>query len=215
MTTRFFSHGYEYEIDQHGVINQINPQPYTYDESYTLTYDTESYKRQSDILQALRLGFVIASHGYHPQSILDYGYGNGAFMKFASQHTIKVYGYDVTGRQIEGCEIVEKIKPVDVITFWDCLEHIHDLSFVKTLPCHTLVISLPYCHYFTAGKEWFDDQYKHRKPNEHVHHFDRNSLQRCMQHYGWTAIAVSTHEDIVRKSTHGLPNILTMAFKRK
>jgi len=211
----FNSKDYSYIVDSFGVIHQQNPEPYTYDSTYVSTYDSEAYKRQSDILQALRLGFTIASHGTHPQSILDYGYGNGAFMKFAKQQIHNVYGYDLTGIEVEGCEIVDKLKPVDVITFWDALEHVFDLSFVKMLPCHTVVISLPYCHFHTVGQEWFDNEYKHRKPNEHLHHFDRSSLKRFMQSQGWHEVAVSTHEDIVRKSNSTLPNILTMAFKRK
>jgi hypothetical protein len=210
----FFSHGFKYSVDQFGVIHQICPEPYTYNEQYTATYDTESYKAQSDLLQALRLGFTIAAHGTRPTSILDYGYGNGAFMKFARQQIDKVTGLDVTGRKIEGCEITETLRPVDVITFWDCLEHIEDMSFVRFLPCHTVVVSLPYCHYFTEGQAWFDNEYKHRKPNEHLHHFDQQSLATFMAVNGWHRTATSTHEDIVRKSTHGKPNILSMAFKR-
>lgn len=210
----FQSKEHEYFIDSLGVIHQLNPQPYTYNSTYVATYDTEAYKRQSDILQALRLGFTIASHGTHPQSILDYGYGNGAFMKFARQHVHTVMGYDVTGIEVEGCEIVDKLKPVDVITFWDALEHVADLSFVKMLPCHTVVISLPYCHFHTVGQEWFDNDYHHRKPNEHLHHFSRQSLKAFMASMGWRQIAVSTHEDIVRKGKDSLPNILSMAFKR-
>ena len=212
---RFTSHGYEYQIDGYGAIHQLNPQPYVYDQTYVSTYDTEDYKRQSDILQALRLGFAIGAHGRKPQSLLDFGYGNGAFMKFAKQHIETVLGYDVSGVQVQGCKIVDKLEKADVITFWDALEHVQDLLFVEYLPCQTVVISLPYCH-FPTNKDlsWFDDEYKHRKPNEHVHHFNPVSLKLTMQRFGWSQVATSTHEDIIRKSTHGLDNILTMAFKR-
>jgi hypothetical protein len=36
-----------------------------------------------------------------------------------------------------------------------------------------------------------------------------------MTSLGWKEVAKSSHEDIVRKSAHGLQNILSMAFKRK
>lgn len=209
---KFESHGYTYSIDEYGVIHQENPQPYVYDQTYVSTYDTPEYQRNSDILQALRLGFVIGSLGYKPDSILDYGYGNGAFMKFIRPHIDKVYGYDVTCLPVDGCHIVKELRKVDVITFWDALEHVHDLSFVKDLDCKMIVISLPWCH--EKGGDWFDTKYKHRKPNEHVHHFDIISLIRFMESIGWRDISDSHHEDIVRKSTHGRENILTMAFKR-
>lgn len=221
---RFESHGRQYEIDELGVINQIDAEPFVYDAKYVSTYDTEAYRRQSDILQALRLGFVIAAHGKTPQKLLDWGYGNGAFMKFASQQIRNVYGYDVTGIQVEGCTVFDNQMitrdDYDVITFWDALEHIPDLDFLSTLwRTKTIVISLPYCHLFALGQKWFDEKYKHRKPDEHLHHFTPTSLANLMEKYGWVKVASSTHEDIVRVSTYGegiykLPNIITMAFKQ-
>ena len=210
----FTSHGHEYQVSDIGVISQVKPVPFKYDVNYVDTYNTEAYKRQSEILQALRLGFVTASHGRSPQSLIDYGYGNGAFLLTAKQAIPEVYGLDVTGIQVKGCEIISELKEVEVITFFDSLEHIPDLSFVKELPCKTVVISLPHCHYHTEGQVWFNTKYKHRKPNEHLYHFNPSSLRLFMMRNDWIEIAQSNIEDIVRKSEHGLPNILTMAFQR-
>ena len=206
----FESHGRSYGIDQHGVIHQLDAKPYVYDAGYVATYDTEAYRRDNDKLQALRLGFIIGAHGSIPHSICDVGYGNGAFLKAASIIQVR-YGKDVTGVEVEGVELTDKYPPCDVITFHDCLEHIPDLSFVKDLRCKTLIVSLPWCH---RTGEWFDEDYKHRKPDEHLHHFNFQSLARFMDSMGWKYTAVSSHEDIVRRSTHGQSNILTMAFKR-
>ena len=210
---KFTSHGRRYEIDQFGVVNQIDAKPYVYDDKYCATYDTEEYRRQSDLLQALRFGFIQAAHGKRIQSVLDCGYGNGAFMQFAKQHVPFVYGVDVTGINIENCYIMPEFVKADVYTFWDAFEHIPDLSFIRDVHCETVVISLPYCHMLTQGKDWFDN-YKHRKPDEHLHHFNEFSLGNLMLNYGWKRVAVSGHEDIVRVSGHGLQNILTMAFKQ-
>lgn len=213
----FRSHGFSYETDENGVICQVHPLPFKYDAAYSGIYDTEAYCRGNETLQALRLGFVLAAYGKPVQSLLDMGYGNGAFMRFALQSIKWVGGYDITGVPVPlGCYVVEDFMktPANVITFWDCLEHIHDISFLRWLPQQTLIVSLPYCHINTEGQEWFDTKYKHRKPNEHVRHFDERSLVRTMASYGWGAVANSGHEDIVRKSEHGLQNILTMAFKR-
>lgn len=108
-----------------------------------------------------------------------------------------------------------EIVKADVITMWDVLEHFPSVEFVRDLPCETLVLSLPYCHVITEGVEWFNEKYKHRKADEHIRHFNEFSLSFMMEHFGWKAISVSAHEDIVRKSAHGLQNILSMAFKRK
>lgn len=205
---------FDYSVDKFGAIHQLNPQPFTYDAAYSATYDTEEYRRQSDILQALRFGFVTAAHGRPIMSILDVGYGNGAFMKFAKQNVDKVCGMDVTDVPVPAdCLRVKDYTYVNVITFWDCLEHIDDLSFLIKLPCETLVISLPHCHINQMGLNFLKN-YKHLKPNEHIHHFDELALENTLLHYGWKRIACGDHEDIVRKSTHGLQNILTMAFKK-
>lgn len=213
-TNYFTSHGRSYGIDQYGAIHQLDAKPYTYDANYVATYDTDAYRRDNDKLQALRLGFIIGVHGSVPHSICDVGYGNGAFLK-ACKGIIPVrYGKDVTGLQVEGVRIVDKYPPTDVITFHDCLEHIPDLLFARDLKCKTLVVSLPWCHYETAGQLWFDGLYKHRKPDEHLHHFSPGALEEFMASMNWVLASHSNHEDIVRKSPGSWQNILTMAFKR-
>lgn len=211
---KFKAKGRTYEVDRFGVIHQTDARPFIYDRNYVTVYDTDSYRRHSDILQAMRLGFVLAGHGKPVSSLLDYGYGNGAFMMFARRHVPCVYGFDITGLPVPGCYIVPQIIQADVITFWDALEHVPDLSILKDLPAETVVISLPWCHFLTQGSGWFEN-YHHLKPDEHLHHFNDLSLSNLMNHFGWKEIARSSHEDVIRRSRHGLPNILTMAFKRK
>lgn len=212
---KFTSHGRQYELDRYGVITQTDHRPYRYDAEYSATYDTDAYRKGSDILQALRLGFVIAAHGKPVSSILDAGYGNGAFMLFAKRSISHVYGHDVTGVMVPKCYIMPEFVKADVGTFWDVLEHFPNLDFVKDLQFETICLSLPYCHFHTEGKSWFDNEYPHRKPDEHIRHFNEFSLSMLMDSYGWKTVAVSGHEDIIRQSKHGLQNILSMAFKRK
>lgn len=209
---KFTSHGYDYAVLDNGVIEQIAPEPFVYDSKYVATYDTPDYVRGNETLQALRYGFVCGAHGVTPDSLLDIGCANGAFVKFAQQHT-DAKGYDITGELVPGIIVVAKLQPAAVWTFWDVLEHIHKPDFLHDAPCDTICVSLPYCHLDTQDLSWFHNKYKHRKPNEHVRHFNPASLCSFMLQYGWNSVAMSTHEDIVRKSTHGLENILSMAFK--
>jgi hypothetical protein len=211
---KFTSHNRTYEVDRYGVIVQTDHRPYVYDPQYSSTYDKPEYVRGSDLLQAMRYGFVCSAHGRPMTSIMDVGYGNGAFINFVKQQIRWVYGHDVTGVPLDGAYVMPEIVKADVITMWDVLEHFPNVDFVKDLPCETLVISLPYCHFITEGKEWFDNQYPHRKPDEHIRHFNAISLTALMSSYGWKTVALSSHEDIVRKSKHGQQNILSMAFKR-
>lgn len=208
-TREFTSKGRRYNIDQFGVIHQLDSAHFKYDASYVHTYDTESYRRGSDILQAMRWGFVCGSVRHVPKSLLDYGYGNGAFLIFA-QHFTEVYGFDISGVKLSGIRVIPAPDTAEVYTFWDALEHIPDLSFLRYLKCKYICLSLPYCK--TWEPEWFDT-WKHHKPDEHLHYFDLCSLRSLMNHYGWKMIAHSFHEDYIRQGVDS-PNILSAAFAR-
>lgn len=212
----FTSHGYDYVIDPHGAVKQMHPKPFKYDEKYVQTYNTPEYLRESELLQSLRYGYCTLAHGSRINSILDVGYGAGQFMRYARKYTTKVYGHDVTGLPVDECEIVDDMNTfVDVVTFWDALEHMENLSFLDELNCLTVVVSLPYCHIHDEGIRWFENDYPHRKPNEHIRHFTPGSLGRTMDAHGWKTLWLPSQlEDAVRQSRHGLQNILTMAFKR-
>lgn len=211
---KFTCQGRKYEVDQFGVIVQTDHRPFAYTPEYSAIYDSPEYTKQNQLLQFLRLGFALGAHGKPIQSLLDVGYGNGAFLDEATHAVPTVYGYDITGVPLKRAYKVPEIIKADVITMWDVLEHFPNLDFVEHLPCETLVVSLPYCHALTEGLIWFEEQYKHRKPDEHIRHFHPISLRFMMMNYGWKTVAESGHEDLIRKSTHGLQNILSMAFKR-
>ena len=211
----FTAKGRKYGIDKFGVITQQDHRPFVYDPNYSAIYDSEQYKRGSDLLQALRAGFACASHGRQINSLMDVGYGNAAFINFVKQDLIPyVYGHDITGVPLDGAYLMPEFVKADVYTFWDVLEHFPDCSLLKDLPTETICISLPYCHFHTEGLDWFENKYHHLKPDEHIRHFNPWSLTAFMNQYGWKAVAESGHEDIVRKGKGGLQNILSMAFKR-
>ena len=211
----FTSHGHTYEIEESGAVHQTDAQPFVYDKKYTETYNTPEYLRESELLQVLRYAYCTMAFRGRITSILDVGYGAGQFMRFARKYTPLVYGKDLTGVEVEGCEIVSHYPKVDVITFWDVIEHYPSHEFLDDLQCKTIVISLPYCHIHTEGVEWFNNGYRHRKDSEHIFHFDPKSLAKMMRSHGWLALRLPTYmEDVVRKSTHGLQNIITLAFQR-
>jgi hypothetical protein len=206
--------GREYRIDQFGVITQTDHRPFKYTPLYSAIYDSPAYTAGNDRLMALRLGFVLGVHGRPVRSLLDAGYGNGAFINAIKEHVPYVYGHDVTGVPLDGAYLLPEFVKADVYTMWDVLEHFPDCGFLATLPAETLCISLPYCHYHTEGRGWMEENYIHLKPDEHIRHFNEWSLRAFMQSYGWRCVAISDHEDIVRKTKHGLKNILSAGFKR-
>jgi len=202
-----------YNIDQYGVIHQQERQPFTYDKNYI---DTGYGKlvQLTDEMAYLRLGYIIGAIGRVPGSILDVGYGTGDFLKVCNRIVDRCAGHDLFRDLLPaGCDFIEDItqQHYDVVTFFDSLEHYPDIDFVHQLDCNYIVVSLPWCH--NTSDEWFST-WKHRKPDEHLHHFDHASLEKFMLAQGFSMVAHSNVEDTIRKSTSDLPNILTAVFKK-
>lgn len=202
-----------YNKDQFGVIHQTTFDRYHYNSEYVTHYN--EYKILTQYMGFLRLGYICGAIGKF-NSVLDVGFGNGAFLKAAETMPVKAGGYDVFNNTClpEKCVRVSDITsdPWDVITFFDSLEHFETLDFIKELKCNYIVISVPWCH-FPEDDIWFLN-WKHRKPNEHLHHFNDISLENMMNHYGYTKVCSSNIEDSIRVSNTDMPNILTAIFKK-
>ena len=139
------------------------------------------------------------------KSVCDFGYGNGAFIEHCHEQGYESYAYDISDYPApEGVIRLHDINnvDVDVLTFFDSLEHIFQedlIPFLQSLSCKYFVISVPWCHH-TLGEEWFYN-WKHRKPNEHFHHFDTNGIIGLLVESGCKIIHVCNDEDQIRKST--------------
>jgi hypothetical protein len=197
-----------YKINQYGIIEQINKKPYNYDFNYSNNYNNPSYKDNSILLNGARLSFCHTNYLNYGNkkinSILDIGYGNGDFLKECSKIIKDCNGYDVSPYPLE-----EPIKTVsnmfnryyDIITFWDSLEHFENLDFVQNLKCNMICISMPYCHWKNdKDDEWFKN-WKHRKPDEHLYHFNPSSLNSYMESMGYKCLMINSNiEEIVRQN---------------
>jgi hypothetical protein len=203
-----------YKLNEDGVIEQIVKEKYNYD----IKYSESRYSIFSDrgnILN-LRLGYIIGSIGRIPESILDVGYGTGDFLNSCKGFIGNLYGNDIEpayplGNHVKFIKDITSVE-VDVITFFDSLEHFHDIEFVKDLKCNYVIISLPWC-YNSNNDEWFNN-WKHRKPNEHIFHFNEKSLVSFMTRQGYKLINYCNIEDKIRIDTSLNPNILTGCFKK-
>lgn len=217
--------GTEYIQDSYG-IHQVNAKPFVYDDKYCAIYDDPERERKSQTLQAARLGFIIGAHGNVPRSILDYGCGNFAFLKTAKKRIDNVYGYDIADYPVpDGINKTTKLYAgYSVISFHDALEHVEEPEFVKGLNANMLVVSLPNrmntpTNGFYSELEseeyrvWFSKDYFHRKPDEHLHHYNPLELELFMKSCDWHLVATGSHEDLIRE--RGSWNIISMAFKRK
>lgn len=204
-----------YKIDSFGVIHQIEKEKFEYDSEYVNKRYNGPTKELTRYMSYLRLGYIIGTIGNF-DSILDVGFGNGEFLSVCKSISENVSGYDIFDNKNlpTGVEFEKNItsKYFDVITFFDSLEHFETLDFIQNLKCKYVVISLPCCHY-PENDEWFYN-WKHRRPNEHLHHFNFDSLNNFMTYNGYECISQTNIEDVIRKPDSVETNILTSIFRK-
>ena len=195
-----------------GVIKQVEIQKIPYDSNYIQKYNVLGEKGRN--MAFYRLGLILGNLGFIPNSILDVGYGNGDFLNACKTIIPNCYGSDISNYNVpDGCSFVNNIfdQEYDVITFFDSLEHFDDIYFLNKLKCKYIYITLPWCHYF--DDEWFKNWY-HRKPNEHLWHFNDKSLINFFKEQGYTNININNFEDAIRKNNLPYSNILGGLFKK-
>jgi len=204
-----------YKKLENGLIKQINffNQKRVYDVDY-IKNSYDKYNELSKYMSYLRLGYLLGSIKDNINTILDVGYGNGDFLKVAKTKISNCYGFEVNDYPIpEGCVHTNDIynNEFDVVCFFDVLEHFEDIYEIKNLKTKYIYISVPECHYFSD--EWFLN-WKHRRPDEHLWHFNLKSLKSFMNEIGFDYVCHSNVEDIIRKPTDENSNILTAIFKK-
>lgn len=203
-----------YEKLENGVIRQIDRIPFGYGAEYSGAYN--KLGEIGNYMSYLRLGYLLGTINEIPTSILDVGYGNGSFLSAAATIIKSCYGSDVSDAYPvpSGVTYINDIYDgyYDVITMFDVLEHFDNIYDIKDLNCKYIFVSMPWCHYFSD--EWFDT-WKHRKPNEHLHHFNDKSLCAFMDEIGFDVIAISNVEDSIRKPVDENNNILSGIFKKR
>jgi hypothetical protein len=202
-----------YKEDENGVIRQQNVVNIEYNKDYVLNSYVK-YGELSNYISYLRYGYLIAAIGKTPNSLLDFGYGSGAFLDVAKKTIKNCYGYDIGEYDVpSGCLRIDDIfqSHFDVVSFFDSLEHVNEIDFLNKIDCDYVIISLPECHYFSD--EWFEG-WKHRRENEHIWHFSKKALINFMKSQDYELINVSNIEDVVRTSLNEYSNILTGVFKK-
>jgi hypothetical protein len=199
--------GHWFQIEKTGEQMQYNSQYMNY------------YTKMDESMSALRTELLSKYVSF--ESVCDFGYGDGKFLNYVRKYkgdTVKCYGHDISNFPLDdGIEFVADMKDadVDVVTFFDSIEHIHDANiheFLGSIKTKNVMISLPWMHE-RMGPEWFRT-WKHRKENEHYHHFDAYGLIQLVHKAGFTPIHISNDEDKIRKSVSYLPNILTIIAKK-
>lgn len=177
-------------------------------------YDTYNTNESISELRYSLLDRVIKNF----DSVTDFGYGNGSFMYFCSKKGKKVFGFDISDYPVpEKCQKLNHVNDVevDVVTFFDSIEHLIDISpkeMLTYLRTKYVAISVPWYHE-EQGEEWFL-RWKHRRENEHIHHFDSHGLVRLVNESGYKILYLGNDEDLIRKPVDKLSNILTILAKK-
>jgi len=201
-----------YYTDKEGIIHQINRRKFIYNKEY-IQKRFDTYIDNCIKISYLRLGYILGSCNIIPSSILDVGYGNGSFLKICTNIISNCYGHDISGYKLpNNCTFVSDIfdNYYDVITFFDSLEHYEDISFIGDLSCKYICVSVPWCR---DNTDEYLSNWKHLRPDEHLHHFNDKSIIAFFKKHGYSNIAQSNVEDIIRKSNTE-KNILTSIFKK-
>jgi hypothetical protein len=132
------------------------------------------------VLTALRAGFVNGHVTLTDDGLVDVGIGGGAFCEY-----MDCLGIDIDTQALEWLGVLRwEGQPVDVMTFWDSLEHIADpadyLDKVRNMVFVSTPIYLDQSDALTS---------KHYKPNEHLWYFTHDGLLAFMDMHGLTCIA--------------------------
>ena len=190
-----------YEIDEFGVIHQIERKPFTYDKAYLSYY--EDLSDRTIKLGYQRMGWLLGMLNRIPDSVLEIGYGSGTFIEAAQIAGVqKCGGCDIADYPLpEGVDFFDWDQALatswELVAMFDVLEHIPDLEFLKTLDAKYIAIAVPYCRWKELGDDWFT-HWRMRLPDEHLHHFDPESLSQMMEHYGYKCNNLNTFEDGIR-----------------
>ena len=180
-----------------------------YDHAYVARYENYPQAELSKIRAR-----IVMEHAKNFDTICDVGFGTGAFLSEIghARPMTSLNGFDVSPYPPPWFVRIEprwQEKEWDVVTFFDSLEHFVELPKVRA---KFVIVSVPWFHSFEDG-QWFAN-WKHRRPGEHLWHFDPSSLARVFEAMGMREIYCGNPEDEIRKPTDGLPNILTMVFAR-
>lgn len=206
-----------YQINHHGVISQIERKTYIYDQNY-IEHSFNRYGVLGEKMSFLRFGFLLGVMGHIPTSIMDVGYGNGNFLRVAHDLVKDCSGFDIEPAYPLPPSISSQTslysRSYDVVTFFDSLEHFPNIYEIAAMQAEWVIITVPWCHARSQGDEWFDG-WKHRKPDEHLWHFDPESMTEFMRSLGYQAMKLCALEDTIRGGgPHNLPNILTGGFRK-
>jgi len=200
-----------YTQEKFGLIKMTDPPKCNYGKEYQAKLLGRGEMNRH--MAYLRYGYMVGIIERPPFRILDVGYGDGEFLRVcAESHYTAAYGMELNMDNLpDGCKFASDptAQMYDVVSFFDSLEHFESLDFLGKLQCNYVYVSCPNCEYHSDA--WFRE-WKHRKPEEHIWHFNLSSITTLFAYHGYERVAVSYIENIIRKCQQ---DILTVMFKKR
>lgn len=159
--------------------------------------------------------FVIPDLRFGSGDLLDYGCGTGRFVDAANESHWDAAGIDLIPTVGPRITLSAATRIAwDAVTFFDSLEHLVDpAEVIRSLHPKAIMVSVPECHQ-PNSEQWFM-AWKHRRPGEHLWHWNRKTLDLMMDHLGYRPLMHSDFEDDFRpRYDPALPNILSAIYQR-
>lgn len=185
----------------------VTEQPY--DADYFAKYEGYALTPMGRAITAARVALV-ERHAQR-RNLLDVGIGSGDFLDAIGGRDIARFGFDVNPVAVEwlrerGLFLDPYDVSVDVLTFWDSLEHIPDVHRMIANARRWVFCSLP----IVPGDGPPRADWKHYRTDEHCWYFTRRGLIRWMDAQGFDCVECNASEDLL-----GREDIETFAFRRR
>lgn len=185
---------------------QPHYEPFDYGDKYVAGYADKPTRDMA----FLRLGFLSAFHAQGGK-LLDVGAGDGAFVRAALQAGFDAHAQDIAPRSDDLPRVTALDGEFDVVTCFDSLEHFPDLLQIFRAKAAVYVVTIPH-----RPQDLTDDnakEWRHYKPDEHLHYFSKESLGLFFHRAGYRLAAHASVEDAIRKGLT-VPNTMTYVFRR-
>lgn len=138
---------------------------------------------------------MVARHAAPGATVLDVGIGSGSFVQAVGQEGFEAAGYDVNPVAVKWLAerglYAEDVGAFDVVTLWDCIEHMEDPHlFLKNVRRGAIL-----CAAIPVVEDLRDVRAsKHWKPGEHLYHWTSDGFIAWMAAYGFRLLERSSHE---------------------
>ena len=175
----------------------------------------------ADITERVNLHRVglVARYCETGKKLLDFGCGVGSFLN-AAKKAWECEGVEANHDMIDAAKRAINLpihysiddERYDILTFWDSLDHLHDLDtnfkgILESLnPGGFVFITLPElqfvfdsCHDEGYLKRVFSE-WEHNEPTTRLRYFTKNGLERWLKGYGLRVIRIDNDESVLTGS---------------